>query len=298
MKRKQTENNIYKGIVLIILSSLCFALMTVFVRCSGDLPAIQKSFFRNLVSLFFAFAMILRNKESFKVPKKCIPDLVLRASFGTAAVLLYFYAIDHLILSDATALNKMSPFFTIFFSYLFLKEKITKFQAIAVFTAFAGSMFIVKPSFSNVDIFPAALGLLSGILAGIAYVMVRKLSDSGIGSCFVVFFFSAFSCVVLLPFLIFDYHTMTFGQLGFLLLAGLFAGGGQFAVTAAYFNAPARDISLYSFSEIIFSSLLSILMFRQLPDHWSVIGYIIIFAMAALVHFHKDNHPYNTLEDQ
>ncbi len=297
MNRKQSENNIYKGIVLIILSSLCFALMTLFVKCSGDLPPIQKSFFRNLVSLFFAFAMVLKNKESFKVPKKFIPDLVLRASFGTAAVLMYFYAVDHLILSDATALNKMSPFFTIFFSYLLLKEKITKFQVIAVFTAFAGSMFIVKPSFSNVDIFPAALGLLSGIFAGIAYVVIRKLADSGIGSCFVVFFFSAFSCAVLLPFLIFDYHPMNVEQLGFLLLAGLFAGAGQFAVTAAYFNAPARDISLYSFSEIIFSSIFSLLMFRQLPDHWSVIGYIIIFAMAALVHLRKDNHPYNTLGD-
>lgn len=285
------ENSIYKGIVLIILSSLCFAVMTLFVKCAGDLPAVQKSFFRNLVSFFFAWAMLLKNREDFRMPKASVPDLLLRALFGTAAVLMYFYAVDHLILSDATALNKMSPFFTIFFSYLILKEKITKFQAVAVLIAFAGSMFVVKPSFSNVALFPATLGLLSGILAGIAYVMVRKLSERGVNSRFVVFFFSAFSCAVLLPFLIFDYHPMRWGQLGFLLLAGLFAGGGQFAVTAAYFNAPARDISLYSFSEIIFSSLLSLFVFGQLPDHWSMIGYLVIFAMAALVYLHKDHRP-------
>lgn len=292
MEKKEIENRIYKGIVLIILSSLCFAVMTLFVKCAGDLPAVQKSFFRNLVSFFFAGVMLLKNKEDFRMPKASVPDLLLRAIFGTAAVLMYFYAVDHLVLSDATALNKMSPFFTILFSYLILKEKITKFQAFAVLAAFAGSMFVVKPSFSNISLFPATLGLLSGILAGIAYVMVRKLSERGVNSRFVVFFFSAFSCVVLLPFLIFDYHPMGLDQLGFLLLAGLFAGGGQFAVTAAYFNAPARDISLYSFSEIIFSSVLGLLVFGQLPDHWSMFGYLVIFAMAALVYLHKDHRIY------
>lgn len=172
---------------------------------------------------------------------------------------------------------------------------------LAILGAFAGSLLVIKPSFSNVDLFPASIGLFSGIAAGLAYTIVRKLSQSGVKSAFVVLFFSAFSCLSLLPFIIFDYHPMTWEQVAFLLLAGLFAGAGQFAITSAYFYAAARDISIYSYSQIIFSSILSFLIFKKLPDFLSILGYCIIFGMAALMYmsktngwFKKPNEPYET----
>lgn len=287
IKSENTKKNIYLGIAFIVLSSLLFAIMTAFVKCAGDLPAIQKSFFRNAVSFFFAFGILLKNKEGFSIPKSSLKDLFLRSFFGTLGVVSYFYSVDHLVLSDSTALNKMSPFFAILFSYILLKEKVTRFQAFAVLGAFAGSMLVVKPTFSNVDLLPAAVGLFSGIAAGLAYTIVRKLSQSGVKSAFVVLFFSAFSCLSLLPFIIFDYHPMTWEQVGFLLMAGIFAGAGQFAITSAYFYAAAKDISLYSYSQIIFSSILSLLIFGRLPDRWSVLGYIIIFFMAAAMYLSK-----------
>ena len=65
--------------------------------------------------------------------------MVLRATFGTMGILCNFYAVDHLVLSDASMLNKMSPFFVILFSFLLLKEKLKPAQAIAIFVAFIGS---------------------------------------------------------------------------------------------------------------------------------------------------------------
>ncbi len=49
--------------------------------------------------------------------------LIGRSALGTLGIWANYYAIDRLILSDATILNKLSPFFVIIFSYLFLKEK-------------------------------------------------------------------------------------------------------------------------------------------------------------------------------
>ena len=43
-----------KGILFILLSALSFAVMNVFVKLAGDLPSVQKSFFRNLVAVVFA----------------------------------------------------------------------------------------------------------------------------------------------------------------------------------------------------------------------------------------------------
>ena len=96
----------------------------------------------------------------------------------------------------------------------------------------------------------------------------------------IVLFFSVFSCVVVLPWLIFDYHSMTWQQTGILLLAGCAAAGGQFAITAAYRYAPASRISIYDYSQLIFSTMLGFFIFGQVPDGWSFLGYGIICLMA------------------
>ena len=88
--------------------------------------------------------------------------------------------------------------------------------------------------------------------AGIAYTMVRVLGTHGIKGPVIVFYFSVFSCVAVLPWILKDYAPMRLGQLGTLLLAGLFAAGGQFTITAAYTYAPARKISIFDYSQIIF----------------------------------------------
>lgn len=286
-----------KGILCILASAFCFALMNACVRLSGDLPSIQKSFFRNLVAAVFALILLLRNMkngEKFQVTKAQLPYLLLRSVFGTIGILCNFYAVDHLVLSDASMLNKMSPFFAILCSYFILKEKITPVQGISVLIAFIGSLFIIKPTLSNIDLFPSMIGLLGGIGAGAAYTMVRVLGQKGTNKTLIVLFFSTFSCLIVLPFLIFDFHPMTFSQLLFLLGAGLAAAGGQFAITNAYCFAPAREISVYDYSQVIFSALLGFMLFEQVPDVLSIIGYLLICGTAVAMFLYnraKDGHP-------
>lgn len=267
----------WKGVLCIIASALCFAFMGAFVRLAGDLPSIQKSFFRNLVAFLFAAVILIKQKGSFKpADKKNIGVLVIRSVCGTVGILCNFYAVDHLALSDAAMLNKMSPFFVIIFSALFLRERTDIVQTLAVVVAFAGSLLIIKPTFSNLDLIPSLLGFIGGMGAGAAYTAVRWLGLRGEKGPYIVFFFSGFSCLVTLPFLIFDFHYMTLQQWLILIGAGLAAAGGQFSITAAYKFAPAKEISVYDYSQIIFSALLGFLMFSQLPDIWSFIGYIVI----------------------
>lgn len=279
----------YRGIIYIVLSAFCFALMSMFVHMSGDLPSIQKSFFRNFVAAIFACIILLKERVPFRCKKENLPYMLLRAIFGTLGILCNFYAVDHLVLADASMLNKMSPFFAVIFSMLLLKEKVTVPQALIVVAAFLGSLFVVKPTVLNMDLFPSTIGLLGGICAGAAYTMVRKLGEGGEKGPFIVFFFSAFSCAVTLPWLLFAYHPMTLAQIGILLLAGLSAAGGQFSITAAYCYAPAREISVYDYSQIIFSAVLGFIVFGQIPDGWSWLGYGIICGMAVLMFFYNKN---------
>ena len=96
----------YKGILFILLSAFCFALMGMFVNLAGDLPSIEKSFFRNLVALIFAWIILKKNKVHFSGKKGNLKYLIARSVAGTVGILCNFYAVDHLVLSDASMLNK------------------------------------------------------------------------------------------------------------------------------------------------------------------------------------------------
>ena len=279
----------YKGIICIIFAAFFFALMSLFVRLAGDLPVFQKSFFRNLVAVAFATVVLFKNKTRVHLNKGDWGGLLLRSVFGTIGVLCNFYAVDHLLLADASILNKLSPFFALIMGAVILGEKLKPFQIGAVICAFAGAMLVIKPG-SGIIATPAIVGLIGGCAAGTAYTFVRYLGKRGIAGPFIVFFFSAFSCLTIGPMMLLDYKPMTTQQLIFLLLAGLAAAGGQFSVTAAYCYAPAREISVFDYSQILFSALFGFLIFDQLPDVLSWIGYGVILITASANFIYNNKH--------
>lgn len=280
------DKNKYKGILFILMAAFFFALMNLFVRLSGDIPSIQKSFFRNLVALVFAYIILKKNKITFSGKKENLKHLIWRSTFGTLGILCNFYAVDHLVLADASMLNKLSPFFAILFSFFLLKEKINPVQLICVIVAFIGALFIIKPTVIGMDMVPSLIGLLGGLSAGLAYTIVRILGQKGEKGPFIVFFFSTFSCVVTLPYLIFNYHPMSLKQVFILLLAGLAAAGGQFSITSAYCYAPAKELSVYDYSQVVFSAFLGWLVFGQIPDRYSWLGYVIICGTAIFMYLY------------
>ena len=76
---------------------------------------------------------------------------------------------------------------------------------------------------------------------------------------------------------------------------GLIGGGagaavGQFGITAAYKYAPAREISIYDYTLVIFAAIWSFIFFGELPDWISIIGYVLIFGMSALMFLYNNRH--------
>lgn len=282
MGSKRKLNNHTKGMICIICSAFFFSLMAVFVRLSGDLPTMEKAFFRNIVALLVAAGALLKFKgsgESIKMPKGSGKYLFARAAFGTMGLIFNFYAIDRIGIADANMLNKMAPFFAIIMSIFIMREIPHKIEWICVIGALAGAALIVKPT-SGIFSAPALIGLLGGFGAGTAYTFVRKLGTHGVKRELIVFVFSLFSSLVTLPGMLMDFKPMTFTQFIILVLAGAAAAGGQFTVTAAYSYAPAKEISVFDFSQVIFATVWGFLLFDELPDYLSVAGYVIIIVTA------------------
>ncbi len=285
---KKSNPRLHKAIGFIVASALFFALMNMFVSLSGDVPTIQKTFFRNFFALIIACGAMIRNRCTIIPPKGARLDLFMRSAFGFAGMLGNFYALSRLTVSDASMLNKMSPFFAIIFSAILLGERADKVQWSIVAAAFLGAMLVIKPSFRNAELAASCAGFLGGVCAGAAYTFVRKITRKGVKGYYVVFFFSAFSTLAALPFVVFGYSPMSAAQWLYLIGAGVCAAGGQFAITAAYSFAPAREVSIYDYSQIIFAALLGFFVMGQIPDWWSVAGYAVIIA-AAFAMFRYNN---------
>ena len=277
-----------KGILCILAAALCFSGMSAFVRLAGELPVFEKAFFRNFVAAIVAGITLYRSGTPFRIPKENRKFVLCRAIFGTIGLVANFYAIDRLNLADANMLNKLSPFFAIIFSYFLLKEKVRPVQALAVCGAFIGALCIIKPTGENLQAFPAMIGLLGGITAGAAYTFLRRATLGGTQGGVIVLFFSCFSCLVCLLLSMGDFVMPTAKQLALLIGCGLCGAGGQFSITAAYSYAPAREISVYDYAQVMFSAILGFFLFGQMPDGWSFVGYGLIIAMAVVNYWYNN----------
>lgn len=281
MNIKIIKSNRTKGILCLMISGLGFAFMSMFIKLSGDLPQFQKVFFRNFIAVFFAGWIVYKAKGSYFGKKENLVDLVGRSAFGMLGMIFNFYAIDHIFIADASMLNKLCPFWVVLFCAIMLKEKIKPVQIVALISVFIGALFIIKPSF-DVKVFPYLIGFLSSIFAAMAYTLIRKLRGRE-EPYTIVFFFSFFSTIVsAIPMLLF-YEPMSLFQLGALLMSGVAATVGQFGITNAYKFAPAKEISVFDYSNIVFTAILGIITFGEIPDKMSLMGYFIVFGTAFFV---------------
>ena len=279
------NNNILKGIFCIIIAGFGFALMSLFVKLSGDLPSMQKGFFRNIIAVFISSIPLIKHWRVINIPRNNTGWLVLisRSVFGTIGLVLNFYAISHISLADSSIIQKLSPFIIIILSYIFFKEEMTRFQVFSIIIAFIGIILIIKPSGNDIISMGALAALLGALCAGIAYTCVRYLGTNNISGEFIIFFFSSLSSLMLLPYLIFDYRSMTLYQLSMLLLAGISATIGQYGVTFAYKFAAAKNISVFDYSQVLFSGIFGYMFFGEFPDFQSLIGYIIVISVGVVL---------------
>ena len=275
--RQKSERTL--GILCILGAAFCFSLMSLFVRLAGDVPTMQKIFFRNLVAALTAFVILAREGNGFRIHQGCLGGHLARSITGMIGMIANFWAIDHLGMADANMLNKLSPFFAIILSIFILHEYPKKVDILSVLAAFIGTVFVVRPS-AGIASLPAIVGVLGGLGAGTAYTFVRYLSRKGERGPEIVMFFSTFTCIGSIPFFAFNFQPMNVRQWVFLLLAGCAAAGGQLTITAAYRHAPAKEISVFDYSQIIYAALWGFLLFGEIPDTLSIVGYIIIIGAA------------------
>lgn len=273
-----------KAVILMLMSAASFSLMQIFVAStSATIPLFEQLFFRNLVATFVTY-MALRNKNVKIFGKKENQvKLLLRASFGYLGMITTFYASGNGNQGDVSTILKMSPFIVTILAFLFLKEKISKYQIIGLLVAFVGAAFVANPQF-NSNIIPILVAVVAAIFSGMAYTMIGALKGKEIPEV-IIFYFSFFSTAVTIPFMLMDFVVPTLLEIVLLICIGVFAALGQIALTHSYALAKASEVSIYNYSGIIFSMIFGYIFLGQTVQWNSLVGAGLVIIAGFIVYF-------------
>ncbi|QSX06984.1 DMT family transporter [Sedimentibacter sp. zth1] len=270
------------SIVCMLISALSFSIIQFCVKITPNISLMQKIFARNFFSLILAFFILKKNKICLLGKKENQKYLLFRSICGLLGVILFFYGAMMVDLSDGAILNKLSPFVIIILAAIFLKEKIKKFHIIAFLLALIGSYLVIKPKF-DFSIIPYTILVISAILSGIAFTSLRALGDKE-NTYTIVFHYSLISVVSSIPFAFLNLNFENYINILILLGVGIFACVGQIALTYAFKFGKASEVSIYDYSNIIFSTLLGYFFLNETPDIWDMIGGFIIILSSIIIY--------------
>lgn len=276
-----------KGVSFILLSGLFFALANMFAKLC-KLPEVEKNFLMTVIALFFAIGLFSATKKKIVInDKKTLIWLIIRSLLGLAGSIMYLYAITNLSLANATLLNKTSPFFVIIFSTLFLSEKLDKRLIIAVILAAFGTIFIIKPS-TSYTIGAAVIGLLSGTFSGAAYVSIRYLKDYTNPET-IALSFCVISIIASIPLMAITKFVMpSLTDILLILGMGVTVALAQYALSIAYSVAKASKISIYTYAEVVFASIIGLIIWKEYIDIATIIGGLLIIIGGAINYKNED----------
>ncbi|WP_404974119.1 DMT family transporter [Vibrio campbellii] len=274
------------GVRFMVLSAFGFALMSATVKHVSlhGIPVFEIVAARALVSLVISYLDVKRKGISVWGNNK--PLLFARGAVGTMALMCVYYSVTTLPLAEATIFQYIHPVFTALLAVFFLKERIQSSTFICIALCLLGVYAMVRPETGPdaehaLPMFSVMIAILGAFGSSIAYVIVRKLSQTE-DSSVIIFYFP----LVALPasiLLIGDQFVMPDLYLTMMLvLVGVFTQIGQLGLTKAMQTQEAGKASAYSYVQIIFSVVLGIVFFGELPSAWTYLGGALIVAGALI----------------
>jgi drug/metabolite transporter (DMT)-like permease len=203
-------------------------------------------------------------------------------ALGVSAMGLNFLAVTLLPLAEATAIGFTVPLFSTILAALLLGEATGRWRWGAVATGFAGVLLIVQPGSGEVPLGGVAVAILAALLTASVTIVIRRLGRTEPATT-TVFWFAVSSLIPL------GLLMLAFGRahdLGtFALLAGLALAGGlaQLTLTASLRLAPVALVMPMDYSMLLWSTLLGLLLFAELPTSWVWIGAPLIIGSGLVI---------------
>lgn len=271
MNSHQADRNLFLAIGCLTISALLFSVMGICIRyASHSVDNYTIVFFRNVVGLILFLPFIFKQGIGFVKTEKLWMH-TWRSVVGLAAMYGFFYAIAHLKLSNAMVFTYSSPIFIPLIAWLFLKERITTAMLCAAVLGFIGVFCVAKPDQGLLN-WISMVGIASSLLASMAFVTVRALTQTEPPERIVFYFCFIGSLLSIIP-MFWVWRPYHLQELFFLIAAGVLANVSQIFMSHAYRLAPAGQIAPVNYMAIIFAGIWGFLLWNEIPDLYSVIGF-------------------------
>ena len=259
-----------QGILMMVIAAICFAVLAMLIKFIPNIPLMEIILFRNIPIMLIVPLILIKKGIPILGNKK--PLLLLWGLLSTFSTISYFYTIKVMIFTDAVSVKQFSPFLSVFFAAIFLREKIGFKQVLIFVFGFFGVLLVVKPGI-RADISPALIGLGGATLQAMGFTVVHYLRLSDHPMVVVNYFgyvVGLSSLGVLLwqgNFIIPDLKSLII-----LVLIGVAGLGGQYFLTLSYHMAPPKLVSLYLYLLIVFSVIFDTFIIKKAPDLFSLFG--------------------------
>lgn len=297
------------GIVLKILATLAFTLMSVMAKLSAErYPLAEIVFFRSAFALAVVLAWLAR-RGGF--PASLATDRPVghfgRGVAGTCGMFCGFLSISLLPLPAATALGFASPLITVALAALMLGEKVRAYRWSAVGVGFLGVLVMLSEHLGATSLrsqaaastIGATFALSGAVFAAIATVQTRRLTLSEPTGAIVFYFTLMTTLVTTLLLAAFSaWPAQAWGgafaagqafvmpgarDMAALVAVGLFGGLGQILMTESFRHADASIIACFDYASMIWAVALGLLLFGETPSATILIGAGIVIATGLFV---------------
>ena len=281
-----------------LLSSLCFAVVNLFVKLltnprnfTGvfqEFPPYEVVLFRSVISLSICIYIIRKKKLPFFGQNK--KWLVIRGLFGATALTLFFYTLQNLPLAVATTVQYLSPVFTVLFAIPLQGEKVRPIQWLFFLVALSG-VFIIgytrQTGPISIDPFWIILGLISAVFSGVAYNAIMKCRQTD-APITVVMYFPLLATPVMIVLCLVNGFVVPQGiEWGIILIIGIFTQFAQILMTKAFHHESAAKVTPIKYIGAIYAIGIGFFVFNETLSLYVFLGIALILMGVLLNSFLK-----------
>ena len=280
----RTNNS--RGAVFTVLAMLGFASMDTITKWMvADYPIGQMMWVRYAIFCLFAWAVV-RRRGLRAAARSARPGLQFgRALLAVIESAVFVFAFRYLPLADTHAVAATSPLIVIALGVLFLGEKAGPARWAAVAAGFVGVLLIVRPGFRELD-WALLLPLAGAILWGAYQILIRLCSRTDTPDTTLVWSaFVAFGVTTLIG----PWQWIWPDATGWALLIAIASLGAlaHYALIKALDYAEAGSVQPYSYTLLVFVTILGVIVFGDIPDHWTLAGAAVIVASGLYTWHHE-----------
>lgn len=274
------------GALLMCLSMFGFAVMDSISKFMvQSYPVVQTLWVRYVLYLLFAIVIAwpkgvrrsLRSRRPWLQFWRSILALVENGVF--------FLAFAYLPLAETHAIAATSPLIVVLLAAPLLGERVGLHRWLAVLTGFAGVLLIVRPGVADLS-WPMALPLAGAAMWGVYQIMTRLCArdDSPETTLLWSAFVGLGAVSLVAPF---DWKEADTTAWLFLLAIGVLGSICHYGLIKALDYADASAMQPYSYTLLVWASVMGFLVFGDIPAVWTVIGGAVVVA-SGIYTWHRD----------